>query len=551
MKRLLALALVACHAAEPPRPMPQPPPAVPDAAVAVVVPDAPPPPVVEVPPEPEIVTSVKDFTIVPAAPIAPIKTTAAYAKLGSPRIVRFAINVWAGWAPLVFANQGLAAKRIWKDAKGGDFQVWLVSLDDPTMLANSLAEGKLHVGWSTVDSLPLVAARLSDPRTRPRVVQQVDWSFGGDGVVVRDTIPDVAALRGQDIVLAQASPSHFMLLSLLADAGLTPADVRPTFVANAFEAAAAFHADPKYAAAVTWEPDVEILAKAPGSHLLVDTVAARRMIADVWFARSDFARDHPEIIEGLARGILDATDALADDANRSATANLLDSAFELPRGTAKAMFGDAHWTNYAENRAFFLDANNPTSFVHTYTRAQQLFLAAKVIDRAVPVDQLVDTTVVKRLAKRYPSSANTYEHHWAPPDADAFSKPSVLAHRVAITFFPNSSDLHKKVDNKLVDPDVDAKLEDIARVVAQFAGARIEIAGHSDTSMKGVADESLVRELSLHRAEAVRDELVKRFQLPADQLVARGYGWDKPADLADPDNHAKNRRIEIKVFPPP
>ena len=25
-------------------------------------------------------------------------------------------------------------------------------------------------------------------------------------------------------------------------------------------------------------------------------------------------------------------------------------------------------------------------------------------------------------------------------------------------------------------------------------------------------------------------------------------GWDRPADPNDPDNHAKNRRVEVKVF---
>jgi hypothetical protein len=26
-------------------------------------------------------------------------------------------------------------------------------------------------------------------------------------------------------------------------------------------------------------------------------------------------------------------------------------------------------------------------------------------------------------------------------------------------------------------------------------------------------------------------------------------GWDRPADAADPENHAKNRRVEVKVYP--
>jgi outer membrane protein OmpA-like peptidoglycan-associated protein len=68
--------------------------------------------------------------------------------------------------------------------------------------------------------------------------------------------------------------------------------------------------------------------------------------------------------------------------------------------------------------------------------------------------------------------------------------------------------------------------------------------------MRGQADESLVRELSSRRANAVKEALLNRFKsLKPDQFVSAGYGWDKPADPKDPDNHAKNRRVEIKVVP--
>jgi len=28
-----------------------------------------------------------------------------------------------------------------------------------------------------------------------------------------------------------------------------------------------------------------------------------------------------------------------------------------------------------------------------------------------------------------------------------------------------------------------------------------------------------------------------------------GMGWDRPLDPNDPDNHSKNRRVEVKVYP--
>ena len=37
--------------------------------------------------------------------------------------VRFAINVWAGWSPIILANEGLSAGKVWKTADGKDFKV--------------------------------------------------------------------------------------------------------------------------------------------------------------------------------------------------------------------------------------------------------------------------------------------------------------------------------------------------------------------------------------------------------------------------------------------
>ena len=66
---------------------------------------------------------------------------------------------------------------------------------------------------------------------------------------------------------------------------------------------AAFNADKKTAGVVSWSPDIYNLAKVKGNRMLVNTGTANKLIADIWFARADFAKDNPEIMEGLARGI--------------------------------------------------------------------------------------------------------------------------------------------------------------------------------------------------------------------------------------------------------
>src|SRR6185436_4278462 len=134
-----------------------------------------------------------------------------------------------------------------------------------------------------------------------------------------------------------------------------------------------------------------------GNKLLVSTGTANRLIADVWFARADFARDNPDIIEGLVRGILSSIEELKTDANKQAVGKLMDEFYSLPPGTGFTMLGDAHWTNYAENRDFFVNQNNPTNFERTYNTAFLLYKAIRSVDAKVPFDQLMDFSVVKKL----------------------------------------------------------------------------------------------------------------------------------------------------------
>ncbi len=507
-------------------------------------------------------TTVTEYSFEPATTLPAVPGTAAYEALGKPRVVKFAVNVWAGWAPIIWANQGGAAKKIWKDAKGGEFQVQLKLIDDPVAMGNSVANGSVQVGWATVDMLPLIIERLKrDPRTMPRVYQQIDWSNGGDGIVVRDSIKNVNDLRGKTVVLAQNSPSHYFLLNVLLNGGVQPSEVKMKFTKDAFQAAAAFNQNKDIAAVVTWAPDIYNLTKTGmGNKMLVSTQTANKLIADVWFARADFARDNPEIVEGLVRGILDATDELSkNDASKQAVGKLMDDLYSLPPGSGGGMLGDAHWTNYAENRDFFLVASNPTNFERTYDTAYRLYKAIRAIESdKLPFDKIMDFSVIKKLGAepKYAESKNEYEFKFTPATSNEVNvESSVLTKTVTINFFPNSYDLYKKVPAKggsgdmFYDGNVEYTIEEIAKLAGSFGAARIVIEGHTDGSMKGSADESLVKELSTRRANSVKEALVNKFKLQPNQFTVNGMGWDRPADPKDPENHAKNRRVEVKVVP--
>ena len=508
------------------------------------------------------ITTAKEYKYVPAAKLPPVQGISSYKPLAD-RTVRFAINVWAGWAPIILANNGFKAGKVWKTAGGKDFKVELILIDDPVAMRDAYAAGNVHVGWGTLDMVPLFMEALhKDSRVMPRIYQQVDWSNGGDGIVVRDTVKSIADLRGKTIVLAQNSPSHFFVLNALINGGVQPSEVNFKFTQDAFQAAAAFNADKKIAGAVSWSPDIYNLAKVKGNRMLVTTTTANKLIADIWFARADFAKDNPDIIEGLVRGIFDGMESLKDQNSKAAAAKLMAAGYSIPEADALSMQGDAHSTNWAENQEFFLNQNNPTNFERTWNTAYYLYKRIGAVSDKTEFDQVMDFSVLQKLGKeaKYSSQKNEYAVQFAPATAAAIQGESdeILTKTVVIHFYPNSWDLSKQVTEtvdgkaaeKLYDPNAAFVVEEIGKMAGQFGAARIIIEGHSDSSMKDRVPESAVQELSGNRANAVKEAILKKFPtLQPNQFSVSGMGWARPADPGDPLNQAKNRRVEVKVYP--
>jgi ABC-type nitrate/sulfonate/bicarbonate transport system substrate-binding protein len=509
------------------------------------------------------ITTVKEYNYVPTAKLPEVKGISNYTPMND-RTVRFAINVWAGWGPIIFANNGFKAGKVWKTPSGKDFKVELVLIDDPVAMRDAFASGNIQVGWATLDMVPLFLEGLrKDSRVMPRVFQQVDWSNGGDGIVVRDAIKTMTDLRGKTVVLAQNSPSHYFLLNALINGGVQPAEVQFKFTQDAFQAAAAFNADRNLAGVVSWAPDIYNLEKVKGNKMMVTTATANKLIADVWFARADFAKDNPDIMEGLVRGIFDGMQDLKAQENKQKVSKLMAAGYSIPESDALGMLGDAHSTNYAENREFFLNQNNPTNFERTWNTAYFLYKKIGAVTEQTPFDQVMDFSIIQKLASepKYASQKNEYDVQFAPASAGSVQgeKEEILTKTVVIHFFPNSWDLNKKVTRagdtgkeveELYDPNVGFVVEEVGKLAGQYGAARIVIEGHTDASMRGQVPKSLVQELSQNRANAVKEALVRKFPtLQPNQFSTIGLGWDKPADDSDPTNAAKNRRVEVKVYP--
>ncbi|MDH7502386.1 MAG: phosphate ABC transporter substrate-binding/OmpA family protein [Verrucomicrobiota bacterium] len=479
-------------------------------------------------------------------------------------VVQFPINVWPGWAPIIVANNGMAANAgsIFYQKYG--FYLQLSIVDDPVKARDLFASGHSHVLWGTLDMIALFAPELvKDSRTVPVVCQQIDWSDGGDGVVSRGDIRSINDFRmkgGQrrKVVLAQNSPSHYFIMSLLIDAGIDPAEVDFKWAADAPAAAKIFVQDKTFDAFVGWAPDIYAVAEQlPGARLVVSTESANHLIADVWAVRNDFYRDHPDIVANLVRGIFEGMDRVHKDPK--AAARLLAEAFSLPVEDCEKMIGkdggivdgDAHLTNYRENANFFLDPMNPANFEVIWNRASTIYKSLGAISAPVPSAKVKAAGILAKMADEYRDVRDLSQPTFKPGMAFKLAEADtgeILTKAVIIQFQPNSAVLNAEYD-----PSIPQTLEEIGKLAGSFGNAYIVIEGNADASKKGLVPADLVRQLSYDRADAVRRAIMEKYKFDPNKFKVIGNGWDNPlpgcTDPSNAEHNRKNRRVEVKVFP--
>jgi NitT/TauT family transport system substrate-binding protein len=508
----------------------------------------------------------KAVSLVDGSAIPPVSGVSDYDKpmQNGKLVIQFPINVWPGWAPIIVANNGLEPNDASIFYKKYGFYVKLAIVDDPVKARDLFASGHSHVLWGTLDMMALFAPELAkDSRTVPVICQQIDWSGGGDGIVARGDIRNINDFRMQNgkrrkVVLAQNSPSHYLMMSLLIDAGIDPAQVDFKWAADAPSAAKIFVQDASFDAFVGWSPDIYTVSdKVPGTRLVVTTGSANHLIADVWAVRNDFYRDHPDVVANLMRGIFDGMDMVRKDV--PGAAQLLSKAYNIPVEDCQSMIGkdggvtegDAHLTNYRENSNFFLDPMNPSNFEIVWNRASTIYKTLGAIDAPVAAAKVKAASILAKMSEEYKEVRDLSQPSFKPgalfKTAEADSS-EILTKSVIISFEPNKTTLN--VD---YDPNIPMVMEEIGKLAGVFGNAYIVVEGNTDASRKGVVPADLVRQLSYDRADAVRKSILAKYKFDPNKFKVIGNGWDNPVPgMTDPSNaehNKKNRRVEVKVFP--
>jgi outer membrane protein OmpA-like peptidoglycan-associated protein len=263
----------------------------------------------------------------------------------------------------------------------------------------------------------------------------------------------------------------------------------------------------------------------------------------------------------VVEGIFKAMDQLKDDTFKAKAFQWMAEGYGFDVAEVQAMAADAHATNFAENKAFFLNANDAANFERTWKNISFVYRELGLIDSPVRFDQVMDFSHIQALdeAGTFAGQKDEYRSTFVPTTySKVRAEAPILTQTIRINFYPNSSnlyeprhdDLDRPIANTLYDPTVEATLEKVGRLAAQYDRAIIAVVGHADGSMRGQVRFEDVEKLSLDRANAVKQALITKFKFEPDKFVVQGEGWNVPADPQDPDNHALNRRVEISVYPP-
>jgi NitT/TauT family transport system substrate-binding protein len=255
---------------------------------------------------------------------------------------------------------------------------------------------------------------------------------------------------------------------------------------------------------------------------------------------------------------------LKDEKARLQACAWMAEGYSLSVDEVKGMLNDAHRTNFAENKEFFLNANNPTNFEHTWKNILFVYRELGILDSQVRFDEVMDFSILKGIdgSGEFKDDRDEYMSSFTPASYQKAVKGAeapIITQTIRINFYPNSANIFEPqhdpetqaaIPNTLYDPKATATLEKVSRLAGQFDRAVIQIVGHTDSSLKGKVPYELVKSLSQDRANAVKKALIDQYKFDPNKFGVEGKAWDVPADPEDPVNQALNRRVEISVLPP-
>ena len=452
---------------------------------------------------------------------------------------------WGGYGPGLFFNEGAEPNEHSRFFKDYGFKVRFVLENDLINAMNAWIADEYDVAVQTADAFPLYTGPADINAYKPKAFMQVDWSRGGDAIIVKRGINTVNDLKGKKVVVAVPSPAQTLLVTALEAANLKYTDIEVVKTTDNITAAQIFKSG-DVDAAVVWSPDDMLATKdVPGSKILLTTKNQSHVIADIFFAKESFLNANREMIEGFYEGWMRAVAELKENpSNREKAAKYLAELNGLAVEDAMGMTEVVYWTGHGDNLNFF--GLNPAYKGKTgedlYTKMSRTFVMTGDAEREAPSwRSAIWTTAVQ--AGNEKLTGGSYAAEASPtfsvPTAAERTAPAVASKPVSINFASGKSTLDE--NSKTI---IDLQFSDIA---LSFANSRVRIEGNTDN----VGSKQMNQDLSQKRAQAVANYLAAEYGIDKNRFIIIGNGPDKPVPGCEQNQNeeckAKNRRTEFQL----
>lgn len=533
-----------------------------------------------------------------ARPLTQVLAGVKVQEVQSGRPVQLPIITWGGDIATILANgnsERTQGRSIF-DSQGLDFK--LVREDVFSKQVEAYLTGHSPYLRGTMGMLNMAAELLSrDPHTKPVVIYQMTWSAGGDALVVKPGIHSAKDLKGKTIALQAYGPHVDYMTKILADAGLTPSDVRlvwlPDLTGTANSPMAAFQQS-EIDAAFVIIPDAMILSSGgtvgsgaedsvKGARILLSTRTANRIIADVYAVRSDYLTKHRDEVQALVHGLLRGEEALRDlvrdkasqanayrETMTAAASLLLDSPMAV--ADTEGLYADAEYVGWQGNVNFFTDPAYPRSMSRLSGEIQRSFQALGLMSTSLSLtaadwDYYALQTGLKDASK---STGRRFREDQVAAVVARKQRQDTLGEgelfSFEIFFQPNQNQFTPELYQD--------SFKKVIEYASTYGGALITIEGHSDPlgylKKKKAGQPEVVlgqikqsaRNLSLSRSVAVRDSIIDHAQkqgisLDTSQFAVIGHGIAKPktglcgSDPCAPKTEKEwrdNMRVEFRIL---
>lgn len=489
---------------------------------------------------------------------------------------RIPLITWGGDVATILADLRGTFKK-----EGLDVEVY--TQNDFIKQVEDVLTGKTPYLRGTVGMINAANEVFEQNGLKLRVVYQISFSNGDDTMVVRGNIRKPDDLRGKTIALQRYGPHMDYVANILQSAGVPLSSVRfkwlreltlPTYDTKGriVDPVSAFRQDSKIDAVMAIIPDALALTSdgkvgtgaegsVKGTHILLTTQTANRIIADVYAVREDYYQANRNKVEKFTHALMVSQEQL-DSLLKTKTqrqseysqlvAKSADLLFGAPQATADVeglLAGGCYFVGHTGNVQFFTSISSAartlqnlndeinTSFIamglvvgkstllgaewNYNTLAAGLTMAKAVA--AVPAPILDRNRAEARVAKEISAELSSWE------EGTLFT--------VEISFQPN-----QKVFTEIQYASDFAKA---LKLVQTYGGALVTVEGHSDpmglaqAKQKGENPQVLAqieqagKNLSLDRANTVKATFLAYAKkngvaLAGDDFIAVGMGTRAP-----------------------